>query len=93
MGWINVPKQITLSDRCFGFKLVHNFHKSDALPAVKPPFRPWGNCSALWLPQQRIWLKSKNHYHDETKEQRERTPEIFSLRSLTIYYNRLLRYA
>ena len=40
--WFDVPKQITLSDYCFGFKLVHNFHRPDALPAVKPPFHPWG---------------------------------------------------
>ena len=39
---LDVPKQIILSDHCFGFKLVHNFHRPDALPGVKPPFRPWG---------------------------------------------------
>jgi len=32
---LDVPKQITLSDHCFGFKLMHNFHRPDALPAVK----------------------------------------------------------
>ena len=58
-----------LSDHCFEFKSVHNFHRPYALPAVKSPFRPWGNCSAPWFPQQQIWLKSKNHYHDETNEQ------------------------
>ena len=68
---LDVPKQITLSDHCFGFKLVHNFHRPDALSGVKPPspFRPWGNCSTPRFPQQRIWLKSKNHCHDESKEQ------------------------
>ena len=39
---LDVPKQIILSDHCFGFKLVHNFHGPDALPGVKSPFRPWG---------------------------------------------------
>ena len=33
---LDVPKQITLSDHCFGFKLVHYFYRPDALPAAKP---------------------------------------------------------
>jgi len=43
------------------------------MPFLPPnPFSSLGNCSAPWLPQQRIWLKSKNHYLKETKEQRGR---------------------
>ena len=84
---LDVPKQITLSDHCFGFKLVHNFHRPDALPGVKPPFRPWGNCCTPGFPQQRIWLTSKNHCHDETKEQRGRISPVLGVwKSITIAF-------
>ena len=33
---LDAPKQITLSDHCFGFKLMHYFYRPDALPAAKP---------------------------------------------------------
>ena len=39
---LDVPKQIILSDHCFGLKMVHNFHRPDVLIAIKHPFRPWG---------------------------------------------------
>ena len=87
----DVPKQITLSDHCFGFKFMY-FHRSDALPVVNPtssPFRPYENCSVPCFSQQRIWLKSKNHYYDETKEQRDeflKSPVLGLWKSITVAF-------
>ena len=69
---LDVPKQIPFPDHCFGFKLVHNFHRSTGCYSCRQThISSLGNCTAPWFVQQRIWLKSKNHYHDETKEQRD----------------------
>ena len=31
-----IKAYITLSDHCFGFKLVHDFYRPDTLPGAKP---------------------------------------------------------
>jgi len=85
---LDVPKQIPFPDHCFGFKLVHNFHRSTGCYSCRQtPISSLGNCTAPWFVQQRIWLKSKNHYHDETKEQRDeylKSPVLGLWKSITI---------
>ena len=65
---LDVPKQITLSDHCFGFKLVHNFHRPDALPGVKPPISSLGELLYSMIPPAGDLVKIQNHCHNETKE-------------------------